>query len=92
MENMLECINTQPLFVQHSLNSPYINGLTPERRNSIANALELRLSCIDLSIYFQIALILYFVLPYSITTDVSLSHFPTGAKNDTENGTKYILF
>ena len=26
-------------------NSPYVNGLVQERRNSIANALELRLSC-----------------------------------------------
>ena len=29
----------------------YIDGLTQERRNSIANALELRLSCANTSIY-----------------------------------------
>ena len=30
----------------------YIDGLVQERRNSIVNALELRLICTNLSIYF----------------------------------------
>ena len=31
----------------------YIDGLVQERRNSIANALELRLSCTNSSIYMH---------------------------------------
>ena len=35
------------------LSSDYINGLVQERRNSSALAMELRLSCINLPIFFQ---------------------------------------
>ena len=38
---------------QNGQNKHDIDGLVPERRNSIANALELRLSCINPSICFK---------------------------------------
>ena len=37
----------QPRIQWTSVNCPYISGLMQERHNSIANALELRLSCIN---------------------------------------------
>ena len=47
--NKMESMNPWPLFMVRSLNN-YIDGLVQEIRNSIVNALELRLSCTNISI------------------------------------------
>ena len=49
----------------------YINGLVQERRNSIANALEVRLSCTKPSIW---------ELVQALTTPNSHGHLPTGTQ------------
>ena len=43
------------------LQSSEINGLVQERRNSIANALELRLSCTNLSKWYKMEMHFYYV-------------------------------
>ena len=68
------------LRIKHS-NALYINGLLQERRNSIANALELRLSCTNPSILYR-----SFVL-YCAVNSFYLRHRRFGSKvNFTELG------
>ena len=48
-------VNSDRMYDQHNSCrvEPYIDGLVQERRNSIANALELRLSCTNRSIWMM---------------------------------------
>ena len=49
------------LWIRTETRWTYIDGLVQERRNSIANALELRLSCTNQSIYGYYNISLWYV-------------------------------
>ena len=54
----------------------YIDGLMQERRNSIANALELRLSCIKPSISYSMQY--YCIIVWRLYSDVDCKRTPNG--------------
>ena len=53
---MIHCVSATNVYQVNSLSSSWIDRLVQERRNSITNALELRLSCTNLSKWWTISM------------------------------------